>query len=201
MPKLYEENEKRPIVHRQDRTIFFFDNIDSLSVCEAIRLVKILEDENSKDPIEFIINSDGGYCYDGLALYDKLRLSPCPIITIGTGWVASMAVIIYLAGERRFITQNTTIMHHQAAGELEGKVSEIKIEAEEIRRLDDICTEITAERTGQSIRKLKNDIKIGNKYLSAEQAVEEGFAHDVATLKKTPKPKRKRKSSAKKRKK
>jgi ATP-dependent Clp protease protease subunit len=177
--------DRRILVSRMGRTIYFFDEINSDSVCETIKLLHQIETEAKNKPIEIVISSVGGDVYDGLGLYDKIRQSQCEIITVGTGLVASMAVIIYLAGDRRSITENTRFMVHQAKGWAEGKPTELIVDAKEIGNLEEITLDIVAERTGQSIKKLRNEIKVSNKYLTAEQCIDEGYAHELIINKRT----------------
>lgn len=179
-------HEERILVHRVDRTIFFFDEVGPDSVLEAIKLLQDIQTENSKKPIEFIINSGGGLCYDGLALYDKLRQSTCEILMVGTGIVGSMALIVFLAGDKRQVTENTTLLNHQMTGGEEGlKVADMKIDYEETKRLDYYMNCIIAERTGQKLSKLEKDVKIGDRWITAEQAVEDGFADGIIPNKRT----------------
>lgn len=172
-------------VYRKGRTIYFFDELSNGSVCEAIKLIQELEEESVKKPIQLIINSDGGSIYDGFALYDKLRNLQCHLSVIGTGVIASMAVVVYLAGEDRYLTENTRLMTHQGETEIEGRTIDIQVEAQEMKIIEENCASIIAERTGQSLNKVKNEIKIADRWISAEQAVDEGYAHEIIRNKRT----------------
>ena len=44
-----------------------------------------------------------------------------PIHTVGTGTVASMGVMLLLAGSKRYITKNTHVLIHQFRAGLQGK--------------------------------------------------------------------------------
>jgi len=168
------------IVFREDRTIYFYDEVDSASVCIAIRFLDSIEKESSKKDITIKLNSDGGYCYDGLALYDRIRQSPCNIILEGSGLIASMGLIIFLAGDERRVSENVRLLNHQMSIEdFSGRNSEFKIEAKEMDTLDVIMTEIISERTGVPIKKLNSEILPGNKWFGAEFAVENGYADDI----------------------
>ncbi len=187
------EDRDRALVYREGRTIYFFDEIEEDSVCEAIRLLDKIENESNKKDIKIIINSNGGSCYDGLALYDRIRQSECNIVTLGTGLVGSMALIVFLAGDERIVTENTTLLTHQTAiSDFTGKCAELKIEAKEVEKLEDMLLEIISERTGQSIKKLKNETRPGDKWFGSEEAVEEGYADSIIKNTRTYRRKRKR---------
>lgn len=68
------------------------------------------------DPIILWINSGGGYCTDGFALIDTMRLSKVPIITVVKGNACSMAGLISVAGHTRIMTENAWWMAHDVHG-------------------------------------------------------------------------------------
>ena len=106
-----------------------------------------------------------------------------------------MAVLIYLAGDIRHINENARLMYHQASMGSEGKLTDVETDVKETRLLEELTLDLVAERTGQSRKKLKNDFCIMDRYLSAEQAVEEGYAHKMIINKRT---RRRRKARSKK---
>lgn len=188
-------SEEKVSVYRIGRTVYFFDDINSSTVCEAIKLIDEIQTESLKKPIEFVINSGGGTCYDGLALYDKLRSSECNILMVGTGIVGSMALIVYLAGDNRILTENTRLLNHQMSSGEEGmRLNDLAIDYKETAALDEIMMGIISERTGISMNKLKKEVLPGDKWISAEEAVEEGYAHELIHNKRT---RRRRKSTKK----
>jgi ATP-dependent Clp protease protease subunit len=168
----------KSIISVSGRTIYFFGEVNHQSACEFYQVLDVLE-RKSKKPIEIILNSPGGNVYDGLNIYDRIRYSKCPIGILGTGLVASMALIIFLAGKIRMVTPNTILMNHQISSEVQGRYHDLKIELEEINRLEDLCLKILTERTGLSIKKIKTDIKKGDDYITPERAIKEGFAHEI----------------------
>jgi len=164
-------------VYRVGRTIYFFDSIDEDSVCDTIRILDAMESESNKKEIYIILSSGGGNAYDGLALYDRIRQSECQIIIVGTGMVASMGLIIFLAGDERRITENTRLLNHQvSADDFGGRTSDFKIESKEFEELQSILTDIVAERTGETVKQITRDIALGDKWISAAYALEHGYA-------------------------
>lgn len=173
-------------VSRHGRTIYFFDDISAESVSEAIKYLDQIEKENCKKPIEIILNTCGGNCYDGLALYDRIRYSKCPVCIVGTGLVASMGFIVFLAGDQRLLMPNCILMNHQISSNPQGKLQDLKLELEEIKRIEKQCLSIMAERTGQSVKVIQKQISKGDDYIQPERAVKEGIAHKILTLKGKP---------------
>ena len=144
---------------------------------KEIEEIKAKMEFESKKPIEFVIDSAGGYCYHGLALFDRIRQSKCKVNMIATGLVASMGLVVYLAGDYRALTENSRLLNHQSTSDLGGKVSDIKIETQEIFRLEDQISQIIADRTGISLKKIKSQTKVGDDYILPKQALKDGYSH------------------------
>ena len=177
-----EEQEKFPIppnVYVLNRTLYFFSEVDSASVCEAIRWLDALERQSKKQPIEIILCSGGGECYAGLALYDRIRRLKCPNCIVGTGICASMAFIIFLAGENRYLMPNCILMNHQISSGQSGRLEDLKIEVEECKRIEKMMLQIISERTGQSIKLIEKQISKGSDYITPERAIKENIAHKI----------------------
>src|SRR5689334_25258149 len=90
-----------------------------------------------KAPITVRINSPGGSADSGFAIFDLLRFSPCPILTVANGVVASAAVTIYLGTpkERRVSLPNSRFLLHQPSTAMRGQATDIDITAREILKI------------------------------------------------------------------
>lgn len=183
---------ERSGVRRVDRTIYFFSDVDSDSVSDAIFHLQHLEGDKSSKPIQVVICSDGGNCYDGLALYDKLRSSDHQIVTVATGLVASMGTCIFLAGDERYATENARFMVHQVSTGGEYPLRDAEIDLKETRALEEIMLDINAERTDKTLKSLKVDRKNGDNYFGAEKALEDGYIEKIIKNKKTPRRRKKK---------
>jgi len=74
---------------------------------------------------EVYINSEGGYVDVGFDIHDYLRSLKLPIKTIGVGLVASIATVIFMAGDERILKEGTQFMIHLPSGAVEGNSEEI----------------------------------------------------------------------------
>ncbi|HEM1620160.1 TPA: ATP-dependent Clp protease proteolytic subunit, partial [Listeria monocytogenes] len=99
---------------------------------------------------------------------------------VGTGWVASAGITIYLAAEKenRFSLPNTRYMIHQPAGGVQGQSTEIEIEAKEIIRMRERINRLIAEATGQSYEKISKDTD-RNFWLSVNEAKDYGIVNEI----------------------
>jgi ATP-dependent Clp protease protease subunit len=169
----------------EDRTIYLFDEINECSVLEAIKNIDYLFKKNSNKTIQIVLSSCGGLCYEGLALYDKIRNCPCPIEIVGTGLIASMGTIIYLAGDKRYSTENASFMTHGLfLGGFGGKLEDIQIEVAESKRLEDVLIKIIAEKTNSNVKDIKKQSGKKDYWMSADVALKEGYVHSIIKNKK-----------------
>ena len=90
---------------------------------------------------------------------DKIKALRPRVKMIGTGWVASAGVHIFLGADKpnRFAMPNTRFMIHQPLGGVRGKASDIEIEAEEILKMHDRINKTIAAETGQPLSRVQND--------------------------------------------
>lgn len=184
-PKRDEEVEEfspsKTLVSREGNVIYFFDEMDGAAVCDAIKYIDEIEHALKLETLIFKLSSGGGNVYDGLALYDRLRACKCHITMIGTGLVASMAFIVYLAGDRRICTQNIRFLNHQTKVGISENLTEVQIKTEQLetKTLETAMIDICADRTFLTPKVIKNHIKLGDKYIRAQEAISMGIAHEI----------------------
>jgi ATP-dependent Clp protease protease subunit len=125
----------------------------------------------SDDDITVFIHSEGGHVEAGDSIHDMIGFVKPRVRMIGTGWVASAGVHIYLAVPRqdRYCLPNTRFLIHQPLGGAGGVASDIQIEAEEILKARDRLNRVIAEKTGQTIEKVSQDTD-RNHWMSPEEA-------------------------------
>ena len=136
--ELEKSEEKNPMMLKllKQRTILIYGEINqdlAKSVTEQLLYLSAVSD----DPITMFINSQGGHVESGDTIHDVIRFIKPKVKMIGTGWVASAGITIYLAADKkdRYSLPNTRYMIHQPAGGVQGQSTEIQIEAKEILRM------------------------------------------------------------------
>jgi ATP-dependent Clp protease protease subunit len=99
------------------------DGTKSESVCTKIIEMNL----RPLDCIQLILNSPGGSVPDGFAILDVMEWSRLPIRTTGLGMLASMALLIFMAGEKghRVLTPRVSILSHRFSWWSFGKHSEL----------------------------------------------------------------------------
>ena len=137
------------------RTVLVSGQVDDKLAEKTIAQLLILDAE-SHDPIRVMITSQGGHVDSGFAIHDVLRFIDSPVVTIGAGWVASIAVPILFGApkERRYSLPHTRFLLHQPSGGAGGQASDIRIEAEEILKVRERLNQLIAGETGQPVERV-----------------------------------------------
>ncbi|MBP7652227.1 ATP-dependent Clp protease proteolytic subunit [Candidatus Dependentiae bacterium] len=106
-----DENKKKEL----DGLLFLSGAVSAEGICRDIIRLNV---ENEAPVIQLIINSQGGYCSEGFAIIDIMEWSKIPVYTTGIGMIASMGLLIFMAGEKghRVITPRTSILSHRYFG-------------------------------------------------------------------------------------
>lgn len=179
------EDEKKadgfPELLLKTRTVLINGQVDQELAQKVISQLLIL-DADSHEPIKAIITSPGGHVDSGFAIMDMMRFIDSPMITIGAGWVASIAVPIFFGApkEHRYSLPGTRFLIHQPSGGAGGQASDIRIEAEQIIRIRQRINEMIAAETGQDVEKISRDSE-RNFWMNAEEAVKYGLVSKVVT--------------------
>lgn len=156
-----------------ERIIFLIGEINDQLASLIISQIIYLQAINPKEQITIYINSPGGEVNAGLAIYDAIKSSPCPISTVGIGLCASMGAILLSSGTKglRYAYQNCEIMIHQPLGGTNGQVSDLEIMTKRFLTLKDNLYEILSQNTSQKKEKIAKDCD-RNFFLNSKEAVE-----------------------------
>ncbi|EJO5347397.1 ATP-dependent Clp protease proteolytic subunit [Clostridium botulinum] len=163
----------------KSRTIVISGEINQALAEKVITQLLILE-EMGDEPIKIFINSQGGHVEAGDTIHDMIKFIKPKVIMIGTGWVASAGITIYLAAdkENRYSLPNTRYMIHQPLGGFNGQATDIGIEAEEMLRVRKRINTIISEATGQTLEKVEKDTD-RNYWLSSNDAITYGIVNKI----------------------
>ncbi len=169
----------------KDRIIFLGEDVNEHSMNLCIMQMLFLDREDSHAPIELYINSPGGSVVDGLALYDVMHTISAPVNTTCVGTAASMGAVLLTGGTgTRSALPHSRIMIHQVSSGYRGTAADINIQVKETNKLYEQLLEILAQKSGQTVKKLRNDCD-RDYYMSAEEAKAYGLIDAVIESKKT----------------
>ena len=91
---------------------------------ELIDVISQVRKQPEATSFEVHINSEGGVVETGFDIYNYITSLGLPITTIGQGLVASIATVIFMAGNKRIIKENTDFMIHLPMGGIDYATSE-----------------------------------------------------------------------------
>jgi len=79
-------------------------------VFEAVSMMT----EDGIETAHVLLQSNGGYVSDGLCLYNFMTNAPVEFVMYNGGAVASIAVILFLSGTRRYASETARFMIHKS---------------------------------------------------------------------------------------
>lgn len=171
----------------EEGIFLFMDNITSETVrpiLEWILLENMRPEQDKRKKLTLIMESDGGELSATWCVIDAIRGSQIPIHTIGIGTIASGAFMIFITGDHRVLTPNTSILSHQYSnGETSMKQHELLAVTKEYELLDERMVQHYKRCLKLSVKKIKelllppHDI-----WLSADEALELGVCDEVKDL-------------------
>lgn len=168
----------------EQRKIIISGSVDQKLTERVIKSLFLLDALDQTKPIIVIINSPGGEVFSGFAIYDIMKAIKAPVITLVTGFAASMGSIIMLGSEKgkRYATKNSKVLIHQPliSGMFQGRATEIEIQAKEILETKERIIKLYVEETGQPRAKVAEDIEL-DYWMTAEEALEYKLIDKIIT--------------------
>lgn len=172
-------------IPRPERTLEWLGGVTFENLQTVISRVKELMIKEPNEEIHLMVNSYGGPTGVGMSFYDAVKSWMRPnLVTIGSGYVDSSGVIVFLAGERRYLTRNTTLLFHLAGRTFgEGKRfstldMENMLKEDKVKDYQYAC--VVSDATGGRYTPERIlELMAANTVLTAEEAVNMGLAHRV----------------------
>ena len=170
---------------RYDKIIFLGSaiNEDVANIINA-QLLYLNSITDKDEDIKMFINSPGGSCIDGLAIYNVMNFIDPDVSTYCMGMCASMGSILVSSGAKgkRYILPNGEVMIHQVSGGAQGQFSDMEIAVKHAGRIQERLYTILAENTGKSIDQIWKDADRDN-WFTAQEAVDYGLIDKIVMKK------------------
>ncbi|WP_322150977.1 ATP-dependent Clp protease proteolytic subunit [Paratractidigestivibacter sp.] len=163
-----------------DRELELCGPVDADSVADIIRGMRHLQKADPQAPVTLFINSPGGEVSSGLALYDVMCAISCPVRTVCLGLAASMAALLFVAGDTRDMLPHSRVMIHDPliSGGVGGSALSVKARADDLMRIRDVTAQVISEHTGMSLEQVF-DLTARDTYFEAGEAVAAHLADHV----------------------
>lgn len=164
----------------QRREIWLTGEITSEVADAVIAQILHLDAEDPNEQITLYIDSPGGSVTAGLAIYDVMQAVTANIRTVCVGTAASMAAVLFAAGDRREILRHGEVMIHDplVSGGLSGSALTVQEKSNRLMDKRKVLCGILAEHTGKNIKQIYK-VTAKDTYFGAEEAVQYGLADAV----------------------
>lgn len=145
-----------------------FDGTAGIALADVVAQVK---KQPKASAFNVHINSEGGLVDVGFDIYHYLKSLRKPLTTIGSGIVASIATVIFMAGSKRQLRENTPFMIHLPWGGSMGTADELEQFAAQLRQVEHkmvgFYTKALSVQKEAILPLLKNETWLTPKQLSA----------------------------------
>lgn len=158
-------------------TLYIFDDIGWYGI-EAQDFANQLSEFNG-EPLTVRISSNGGSVADGLAIYNMLRDYKGTVTTINDSIAASIASVIYMAGDVRKVAQTGSFMTHKPMSSFYGNSDELQAFETMLTHFNDVLVK-AYEQGGVSESEAQQLIESGDKWIMSTEAIEIGIATELS---------------------
>ncbi len=161
--------------------VLFSGDINEQSVDDLLR--KVFAISGRENDICILMNSTGGWNNPAKRCYEMLRTVPTELSTHNIGQIDSSAILIYLAGERRYATELSSFQFNPQHWTFSSPVT-IKDLRDATTTLQGTTAEfsrIYASRTPKTADEIARLFERVERF-SATWAVENGLAHEIAAV-------------------
>ena len=160
-------------------SIYFYDAIGGWDQPTTESLVRAIAGLKA-GTINLRINSPGGIVTDAVALQNAIAQHPARVVAYIDGLAASAASTLMLAGDEIVMAPGAFIMIHDPWTVAIGSAADMRKEADILDKFRDSIAAQYATKTGMKMPEITK-MMAAETWLSAEDAVAQGFADRVAT--------------------
>ena len=164
----------------KERIIFLGEEVNEVTASLVVAQLLFLESEDPNKDINLYINSPGGSVTAGLSIYDVMQAVSADIHTVCVGTAASMAAVLFAAGDRREILRHGEVMIHDplVSGGISGSALTVQDKSNRLMEKRKVLSGILAEHTGKSVKQIYK-VTAKDTYFGAEEAVAFGLADSI----------------------
>jgi ATP-dependent Clp protease, protease subunit len=136
--------------------------------------------------IPVVIDSYGGQVYSLLSMVNTIKNSPVPVATFGSGKMMSCGSVLFTCGSEghRYMDPFATMMIHDVATGGWGKIEEIKADAKEGERLNQLIFKMMASNCGKEenyFLKLVHENHNADLFLDANECKKHNLCNHIRT--------------------
>lgn len=144
----------------------------------VVNLSKKLEELGDVSKIHVYINSYGGEVAEGLAIYNALRRHKAKVVTYCDGFAASIASVVFMAGDKRIMNESSLLMVHNAWTICLGNAADLRKQADDLDKITRASIEAYKSHSNLTEEEIKALLD-GETWILPEEALEYGFATKI----------------------
>ncbi|WP_404291530.1 head maturation protease, ClpP-related [Microvirga sp. RSM25] len=148
----------------------------------ATEVLEALAEVGRETDVTVRVNSGGGYVTDGLAIYNALSAHKGHVTVQVDAIAASSASLIAMAGDTIRMRAGSLMMIHDPSGITYGTADDHAKAKDALDKMATQMASIYAERAGKDTDEVRETMK-AELWLTAEEAVEEGYADESDSAK------------------
>lgn len=163
------------------RTVFVEGEITPESACLFVKQLLWLNSEDSREPINVLINSPGGEINSGLLMYDAIQSGKAPVKTYCMGRCYSMGAVLFTCGNHgRYMLPHSELMLHEPllGNRISGNSSSIKSISDSLIETKSRMNKILAKHTGKTEEEMEQATSFDH-YFSPEESLEFGLCDKI----------------------
>jgi ATP-dependent Clp protease protease subunit len=173
----------------QDRTIWIDFEIDSERLLDAAKNIIAWNKEDKENgkhvdgtsqPVKVFLFSPGGELEATYTFINVCELSKTPIYTFNMGTSMSAALLILLAGHKRFGLHGSRAMIHSGSGGAAGTYEQVEAATQDYKKLIAYMRDYILRRTNID-QKTLNKFKDKDWYLYAEDQLKYGVVDQIVS--------------------
>ncbi|MFD1983530.1 head maturation protease, ClpP-related [Mesorhizobium newzealandense] len=126
------------------------------------------------------LNSPGGWCVDGIAIYNLLDQHKGKVSMLVEGAAVSAGSIIAMAGSEIVLRTGSFMMIHDCSGLTYGNAATHEKALEEFEVINAALASIYAKRTRRSVSEIRKEMR-DETWMTASEAVQKRYADRVET--------------------
>ena len=158
--------------------IRIFGEIGFFSI-SAEDFLEELDNLGEVDTIRLHINSPGGEVFDGFTIYNVLKRHPAKVSVLIDGVAASIASVIAMAGDTVIMPENAFIMMHNPMMFAGGDAKDFRNAADVLEKIKTNAVKAYSKKATELSKDELAEMMDDETWLSAEEAVEKGFADEI----------------------
>ena len=167
--------------------LYFTRPINEQTAAALVQTAFNVSFQTKCDELVILMSSVGGGINYGFDIYHQLRTIPIKLTTVNIGSIESIAVPVFLSGEKRFAIENSKFKLHPFSWTFASNVMNYPDLREAIVSLDSDVKRYSAiikERTtiDKSDIQIEQCLTMSPKILSPNDALTYGFIDDVTTI-------------------